>query len=239
MFSRSQWPRGLRSLERCDRGFKSHWKHESLSVCFILCLCFSCPCEGLISRPRSPTVCVIMITKLKNRPGRNKGLLSHWWMNESINQSIKMNKWKWTKEHSVISRKIEISCKYLFYPLQVKQWNTGESNARSQTQMFSQEFITKLSWKCKYSLSLPFAPTLAHRASVKLCVSLQFLNPIHSRLDSLDRGSSRRKAATCTQNNSKTEYTYTDIHASSGIRIHDIESANTSCLRVRPLWSAI
>jgi hypothetical protein len=33
----------------------------------------------------------------------------------------------------------------------------------------------------------------------------QFLKPIHSRQDSLDRGSGRRKAATYTQNNINTE----------------------------------
>jgi hypothetical protein len=51
-----------------------------MSVCaFILCLyCPACrqrPCDGLIPRPRSPTVCVKKkITKLKKRPGLNKGL---------------------------------------------------------------------------------------------------------------------------------------------------------------------
>jgi hypothetical protein len=40
---------------------------------FILCLC--CPvfrerhCDGLITRPRSPTVCVELITELNKRPG--------------------------------------------------------------------------------------------------------------------------------------------------------------------------
>jgi hypothetical protein len=33
----------------------------------------------------------------------------------------------------------------------------------------------------------------------------QFLDPIHSRQDSLDGGSARRKAATCTQDNTDTE----------------------------------
>jgi hypothetical protein len=33
----------------------------------------------------------------------------------------------------------------------------------------------------------------------------QFPNPIHSRKDSLDGGSARRKAATYTQNNTNTE----------------------------------
>jgi hypothetical protein len=47
-------------------------------VCgFILCLCSVCryrPYEGLIPRPRSPTVCAEKITKLKKRRGPNKGL---------------------------------------------------------------------------------------------------------------------------------------------------------------------
>jgi hypothetical protein len=45
---------------------------------FILCLCWPVcrerPCDGLIARPRSPTVSVKKITKLKKRPGPNKGL---------------------------------------------------------------------------------------------------------------------------------------------------------------------
>jgi hypothetical protein len=49
----------------------------------------------------------------------------------------------------------------------------------------------------------------------------QFRNPVHSRLDSLEGGSARRKAAAYTQNSTKTEYTHTDIHASSGARTHD------------------
>jgi hypothetical protein len=61
----------LRSLERWDRGFESHIKH--------LCLCVRLLCvyvvlsvgsglgDGLITRPRSPTICVKMITKLKKR----------------------------------------------------------------------------------------------------------------------------------------------------------------------------
>jgi hypothetical protein len=36
---------------------------------------------------------------------------------------------------------------------------------------------------------------------------LQFLNPIHSRYDSLDRGSARHKAATYTQNNTRNKRT--------------------------------
>jgi hypothetical protein len=62
----------------------------------------------------------------------------------------------------------------------------------------------------------------------------QFLDPIHSRWDSLDRGSARRKAANYTQNN-------TDIHASSGIRTHDPgirAGKKSSCLRPRGHWSS-
>jgi hypothetical protein len=51
----------LRSLGRWDRGFGSHSRHGCLSA-FILCsccpVCRQRPCEGLITRLRSPTVCV-------------------------------------------------------------------------------------------------------------------------------------------------------------------------------------
>jgi hypothetical protein len=71
----------FRSLERWDRGF------EGIIICvciYCVCviLCMLRPCGGLIPRPRSPTVCVETITKLKQMPGTNRGLLSHWWMNE-------------------------------------------------------------------------------------------------------------------------------------------------------------
>jgi hypothetical protein len=62
------------------------------------------------------------------------------------------------------------------------------------------------------------APGLIHQAgrlSIRLSMGLQpivgpwplfqFLNPIHSRQDSSDGGSARRKAATYTQNNTNTE----------------------------------
>jgi hypothetical protein len=46
------------------------------------------------------------------------------------------------------------------------------------------------------SLALsPVAPALEDRTSVKRFVSLQFLNPIQSREESLDGGSASRKAA--------------------------------------------
>jgi hypothetical protein len=67
----------LRSLESWDRGFESRSRHGCLCVCvrlFCVCICPVCrqrPCDGVITRPRSPTVCVKKITKLK-RPGPNK-----------------------------------------------------------------------------------------------------------------------------------------------------------------------
>jgi hypothetical protein len=64
----------------------------------------------------------------------------------------------------------------------------------------------------------------------------QFRNPIHSRLDSLDGESARRKDATYTQNSTNTNQTHTDIHASNGIRTHDPSvraSEDSSCLRTR------
>jgi hypothetical protein len=41
----------------------------------------------------------------------------------------------------------------------------------------------------------------------------------------MDGGSARRKAAIDTQNNINTEWKHTDIHASSGIRNHDLCSS--------------
>jgi hypothetical protein len=64
----------------------------------------------------------------------------------------------------------------------------------------------------------------------------QFLNPIHSRYDSLDRGSALLKAATYTQNNTNRINTHTHIHASSGIVTHDLSvraCEDGSCLRSR------
>jgi hypothetical protein len=46
----------LRSLELWDRGFKSHSRHGCVCA-FILCLCGQRPWDGLITRPRCPTVC--------------------------------------------------------------------------------------------------------------------------------------------------------------------------------------
>jgi hypothetical protein len=60
---------------------------------------------------------------------------------------------------------------------------------------------------------------LEHSASVKRFASLQFLNPIDIQYDSLDGGSARRKAATHTGQHK--HRMNADIHASSGIRIHD------------------
>jgi hypothetical protein len=51
----------LRWLESWDRGFESHSRHKCLCA-FILCLCCPVyrqrPCDWLITRPRSPTVCM-------------------------------------------------------------------------------------------------------------------------------------------------------------------------------------
>jgi hypothetical protein len=44
---------------------------------------------------------------------------------------------------------------------------------------------------------------------------------IHSMSDSLDQWWAGRKTDTCTQDNANTEWTHTDIHASSGIPTHD------------------
>jgi hypothetical protein len=52
----------------------------------------------------------------------------------------------------------------------------------------------------------------------------------------MDGGSECRKDATYLQNNTNTEQTHTDIHASSGIRTHDPsvrESEDGSCRRRR------
>jgi hypothetical protein len=53
-------------------------------------------------------------------------------------------------------------------------------------------------------------------------------NLIHSRWDSLDGGSARRKAVTYTQDN-------TNIHASNGIGTHalSVGAGDSSCLRPR------
>jgi hypothetical protein len=73
----------------------------------------------------------------------------------------------------------------------------------------------------------------------------QFLNPIHSRQDSLDGGSARRKASTLYKTNAHNTY----IHALSGIRTHDPSvraSKDSSCLIViprghcdRPTWTIV
>jgi hypothetical protein len=64
----------------------------------------------------------------------------------------------------------------------------------------------------------------------------QFLDPIHSRQDSLDGGSAHRKAATYKQNNTNRINAHTDIHALSGFRTHEPSvraSEDSSCLRPR------
>jgi hypothetical protein len=67
----------LRSLRRWGRGFESHLRRRCLvCVCFILCLCCPVfrqrPCDELITRPRSPTVCEKW---LRNRI---RGLVTEW-----------------------------------------------------------------------------------------------------------------------------------------------------------------
>jgi hypothetical protein len=73
---------------RSNAGIMGSNPIQGMDVCLcvysVLCcpVCRWRPCDALITRPRRPTVCVKMITKLKKRPGSNKGLQSHWWMNE-------------------------------------------------------------------------------------------------------------------------------------------------------------
>jgi hypothetical protein len=63
----------------------------------------------------------------------------------------------------------------------------------------------------------------------------QFHNLLHTRYDALDGGSAHRKTSTCTQDSTNTEQTHTDIHASSGIRLHDPNgSAGEDSSRLRP-----
>jgi hypothetical protein len=93
---RPRWPRGLRhELSSLARTLGS-WVRISLKAwmsvfAFILRLC--CPvcrqrhCDGLITRPRSPTDCVKMITKLKKRPGPNRGDVEPL-MDECMNEHI-------------------------------------------------------------------------------------------------------------------------------------------------------
>jgi hypothetical protein len=72
----------LCSLERWDRGFESHSMHECLCA-FILSFCCSVcrerPCDGLISRPRSPTdsyrLC-IGLRNWKSGQGTTKGCIA-------------------------------------------------------------------------------------------------------------------------------------------------------------------
>jgi hypothetical protein len=64
----------------------------------------------------------------------------------------------------------------------------------------------------------------------------QFLDPIHSRYDSLDRGSASCKASTYTQNTNRLNAHNTDTHALRGIRTQDLSvrvSEDSSCLRQR------
>jgi hypothetical protein len=74
----------LHSLEHWDCGFDSHSRHERLCV-HLFCVCVVlCVGSGLAIGwsliQGVLTICVKKITKLKKRPGPNKGLYSHWWM---------------------------------------------------------------------------------------------------------------------------------------------------------------
>jgi hypothetical protein len=66
---RSQWSCGLRRgswpVGCWDRGFESRSRHGCLSLVFLCCvfLCRYRPCDELITRPRSPTVCLIFFKK--------------------------------------------------------------------------------------------------------------------------------------------------------------------------------
>jgi hypothetical protein len=105
---------------------------------FILCLSYPVcrwrPCDGLITRPSSPTVCVKKIKELKKRPGPNKGLWSHWWMkwmNEfsilevftdttyklSSFTSISITDDKWKRSWRVLSSGIKCQCHIVLWKL--------------------------------------------------------------------------------------------------------------------------
>jgi hypothetical protein len=80
-------------------------------------------------------------------------------------------------------------------------------------------FIYSYIWLCSLLLDLGC-----------FLISWPFTQPVGL----LGWGSVRRKAATFTQNSTNTEYTHTDIHASSGIRTHDPNvwaGEDSPCLR--------
>jgi hypothetical protein len=79
------------------------------------------------------------------------------------------------------------------------------------------------------------APTLEHSASVKHFVSLQFLTP-KTVGETPWTGNQPVVRPLPTHKATQTEQTYTDIHALSGIRIHDptVQAGeDSSCLRPR------
>jgi hypothetical protein len=80
----------------------------------------------------------------------------------------------------------------------------------------------KISNECNYS-STPLSPSLWLYSPLDLGVC-QFLNPIHSRKESFDGRSVRRKGTIYTQSNTNTEKTHTDIHVST---IPALERAKT------------
>jgi hypothetical protein len=86
------WPRGkiyeLSSLARTLRSWVRIPLNAWMSVCVysVLCcpVCRWRPCNGLIARPRSPTVCVKKDYEIYKRPGHNKGDIKPL-MNELMN----------------------------------------------------------------------------------------------------------------------------------------------------------
>jgi hypothetical protein len=92
------------------------------------------------------------------------------------------------------------------------------------------EEIFSYQWRLLYIYLWFYSPLL------DLGRFFSFLIFLHSRYNSLDRGSARRKAATCTQGRTNSEWTHTDIHALSGTWTHYPSvraSESSSCLRPR------
>jgi hypothetical protein len=78
---------------------------------------------------------------------------------------------------------------------------------------------------------------MAVQAFVGSWPRFQFLDLLHSRKDSLDGGTARRKAVTYTQKHKhRINLHNTDIHDLSGIRTHDPSvwaGEDSSCIRTR------
>jgi hypothetical protein len=76
--------------KRWDRRFESHSRHGCLCA-FILCLCCPVcrqrPCDGLITRPKSPAVCVIRLRNWRRGQGpTNVCRAIDEWLNEHLEQ---------------------------------------------------------------------------------------------------------------------------------------------------------